>query len=49
MEDTKKEMKCSRNEDKTMKCSQQRRFLVKMKSKSGALVWKVARGDKGEG
>jgi len=24
-------------------------FLVKMKGRSGAMVWKVARGDEGEG
>jgi len=31
-------MKCSRNEDKNMKSSRQWRFLVKMKSGSGAMV-----------
>ncbi|QCE06029.1 hypothetical protein DEO72_LG9g1038 [Vigna unguiculata] len=49
MEDTKKKMKCSGNEDKSKKSSKQWRFLVKMKSRSGAMVWKVARGDGGEG
>jgi len=49
MEDTKKKMKCSGNEDKSKKSSRQWRFLVKMKSRSGAMVWKVARGDEGEG
>jgi len=49
MEDTKKEMKCSGNEDKTMKYSRQWRFLVKMKSINGVMVWKVARGNEGEG
>jgi len=49
MEDTKKKMKCSGNEDKSKKISRQWRFLVKMKSRSGAMVWKVARGDEGEG
>jgi len=43
-------MKCSGNEDKSKKSSRQWRFfLVKMKSRSGAMVWKVARGDEGEG
>jgi len=42
-------MKCSRNEDKSKKSSWQCKFLVKMKSISGAMVWKVARGDEGEG
>jgi len=49
MEDTKKKMKCSGNEDKSKKISRQWRFLVKMKSRSGVVVWKVARGDEGEG
>ena len=48
MEDTKKKMKCSGNEDKSKKSSRQWRFLVKMKSRSEAMVWKVARGDEGE-
>jgi len=42
-------MKCSGNEDKSKKSSRQWRFLVKMKSRSGTMVWKVARGDEGEG
>jgi len=42
-------MKCSRNEDKSKKSSRQWRFLVKMKSKSGAMVWKMARENEGEG
>jgi len=45
----KKKMKCSGNEDKSKKSSRQWRFLVKMKSRSGTMVWKVARGDEGEG
>ena len=49
MEDTKKKMKCSRNEDKSKKSSRQWRFFVKMKGRSEAMVWKVARGDEGEG
>jgi len=49
MEDTKKRMKCNGNEDKSKKSSSQWRFLVKMKSRSRAMVWKVARGDEGEG
>jgi len=49
MEDTKKKMKCSGNEDKSKKSSRQWTFLVKMKSRSGAMVWKVPRGDEGEG
>jgi len=49
MEDTKKKMKCSGNEDKSKKSSRKWRFLVKMKSRSEAMVWKVARGDEGEG
>jgi len=49
MENTKKKMKCSGNEDKSKKSSRQWRFLVKMKSRSEAMVWKVARGDEGEG
>jgi len=49
MEDTKKKMKCSGNEDKIKKSSRKWRFLVKMKSRSRAMVWKVARGDEGEG
>jgi len=42
-------MKCIGNEDKSKKSSQHWRFLVKMNSRSGAMVWKVARGDEGEG
>jgi len=49
MEDTKKKMKCSGNGDKSKKSSRKWRFLVKMKSRSGTMVWKVARGDEGEG
>jgi len=49
MEDSKKEMKCSGIDDKSIGSSRQWRFLVKMKSRSGAMVWKVARGDEGEG
>jgi len=49
LEDTKKKMKCSENKDKSKKSSRKWRFLVKMKSRSGAMVWKVARGDEGEG
>ena len=49
MEDTKKKMKYNRNEDKSKKSSRQWRFLVKMKSRSEAMVWKVAKGDEGEG
>jgi len=49
MKDTKKKMKCSGNEDKSKKSSRQWRFSVKMKSISGAMVWKVARGDEREG
>ncbi|QCD99956.1 hypothetical protein DEO72_LG7g1243 [Vigna unguiculata] len=49
MENTKKKMKCSGNEDKSKKSSRQWRFLVKMKIRSEAMVWKVARGDEGEG
>jgi len=49
MEDTKKKIKCSGNEDKSKKSSRQWRFLVKMKNSSGAIVWKVSRGDEGEG
>ncbi|QCD87002.1 hypothetical protein DEO72_LG3g1534 [Vigna unguiculata] len=49
MEDTKKKMKCSGNEDKSKKSSRQWRFFVKMKGRSEAMVWKVARGDEGEG
>jgi len=37
MEDTKKKMKCSGNEDKS-KSSRQWRFLVKMKSRSRTMV-----------
>jgi len=42
-------MKCSGNEDKSKKSSRQWRFWVKMKSRGGAMVWKVAGGDEGEG
>jgi len=49
MEDTKKKMKCSRNEYKSKKSSRKWRFLVKVKSRSEVMVWKVARGDEGEG
>jgi len=45
MEDNKKKMKCSGIDDKTTECSQQWRFLVKKKSRSGAMVWKAARGN----
>jgi len=49
MEDSKKKMKCSGIDDKSIECSRQWRFLVKMKSKIGVMVWKVARGDDREG
>jgi len=49
MEDSKKKMKCSRINDKSIEGSRQWRFLVKMKSRSAAMVWKVARGDEEEG
>jgi len=49
MEDNKKEMKCSKIDDKSIGYYRQWRFLVKMKSRSRAMVWKVARGDEGEG
>jgi len=42
-------MKYNENEDKSKKSSRQWRFLVKMKSRSGVMVWKVARGDEGDG
>jgi len=42
-------MKCSGIDDKSIEGSRQWRFLVKMKSRSGVMVWKVARGDEGEG
>jgi len=42
-------MNCSENEDKSKKSSWQWTFLVKMKSRSGAMVWKVASRDEGEG
>jgi len=48
MEDSKKEMKCNGIDDMNKKSSQQWMFLVKMKNRSGAMVWKVARGDEGE-
>jgi len=47
MEDSKK-MKCSGIDDMNKKSSRQWMFLVKMKSRSDAMVWKVARGDEGE-
>jgi len=47
------------NDEEKMKCSgiwrirgrklSEMENLVKMKSRSGAMVWKVARGDEGEG
>jgi len=42
-------MKCSGNEDINMNSSRQWMFLVKMNSRSGVMVWTVARGDEGEG
>jgi len=48
MEDSKKKMKCSKIDDMNKKSSRQWRFFVKTKSRSGAMVWKVARGDEGE-
>ncbi|QCD95660.1 hypothetical protein DEO72_LG6g355 [Vigna unguiculata] len=48
MEDNKKKIKCIGINDKAIECSRQWRFLVKMKSRSGVMVWKVARGDEGE-
>jgi len=39
-----KKMKCSGIDDKSIEGSQQWRFLVKVKSRCGAMVWKVSRG-----
>jgi len=41
-------MKCSGIDDMKKNSSRQGRCLMKMKSRSGAMVWKVARGDEGE-
>jgi len=41
-------MKCSGIDDMNKKSSRQWWFLVKMKSRSGAMVWKVAKRDEGE-
>jgi len=49
MEDNKKKMKCNEIYDKSIEGSPQWTFFVKMKSRSDAMVWKVARGDEGEG
>jgi len=38
-------MKCSGIDDMNRKSSRQWKFLVKMTSRSSAMVWKVARGD----
>jgi len=48
MDDSKKKIKCSGIDDMNKKSSRQWTFLVKMKNRNGAMVWKVARGDEGE-
>jgi len=49
MENVEKKMKCSRIWRIRERLLSEMENLVKMKSRSGAMVWKMARGDEGEG
>jgi len=49
MENDKEKMKCSGNWRIRGRRLSEMENLVKMKSRSRAIVWKVARGDEGEG
>jgi len=49
MENVEEKMKCSEIWRIRERLLSEMENLVKMKSRSGAMVWKVARGDEGEG
>jgi len=49
MENDEEKMECSRNWRIRGRRLSEMEDLVKMKSRNGAMVWKVARGDEGEG